>query len=329
MSFMKDADEVKVYLLEKGWVTSGQEVKVKPLSGGVSNQVWKIETPQDRWVMKQALAKLKVKTKWYSDVARIYREQQAMQTMASLVPKRAIPEIIHQDAENYTYMMSCAPEDTVTWKTSLLNGNFDSAVSEKVGRLLADIHNNSRTLALDTIEVFDDLTFFKQLRIEPFYEYLYKGKYPNLKIEISCLIRQLLDDRTVLVHGDFSPKNILVDKEGNVVLLDFEVAHWGNPVFDVAFCVAHFMLKGWASACYDEVLQMIHAFMSGYGSTPKNLQQHIGVMLLTRMDGKSPIDYITSEHTIEIIRQTGIHWITQPQDSDLMEQMMKTWKGGK
>lgn len=329
MSFMKDADEVKVYLLEKGWVTSGQEVKVKPLSGGVSNQVWKIETPEDRWVMKQALAKLKVKADWYSDVARIYREQQAMQIMASFVPEHVIPEIYHQDAENYTYVMACAPDNAITWKTSLMNGNFDPVISKKVGRLLADIHNNSRTLDPDKIKVFDDLTYFKQLRIEPFYEYLYKEKYPELKIEISYLVRQLVDDRKVLVHGDFSPKNILVDKEGNVVLLDFEVAHWGNPVFDVAFCVAHFILKGWASACYDEVLQMIHAFMSGYGSTPKNLQQHIGVMLLTRMDGKSPIDYITSEQTIEIIRQTGIHWITQPQDLYFMEQLIETWKGGK
>jgi aminoglycoside phosphotransferase (APT) family kinase protein len=325
MSLMDRPDEVRRYLLDKGWLAAEDQTDVVALSGGVSNQVWKISAPEGRWVMKQALPKLKVKADWYSDVARIIREQDAMRVLARFMPVGVIPEIVHDDPERFTYVMTCAPEEAVTWKTQLLQGDFDPSAAEQAGKLLAAMHQGSRSLPPETLQPFLDLTFFKQLRIEPFYSHLYENAYPGLRQPIQRLEQQVLESRTALIHGDYSPKNILVHGNANLIVLDYEVAHWGNPVFDQAFCMAHLMLKGWALEKKSEALACIRAFLAGYGAPAPDLLAHIGVMLLARIDGKSPVDYIPSALTTAI-RRTGVEWVAPQGECDALKEILNLWK---
>nr|WP_280521400.1 aminoglycoside phosphotransferase family protein [Paenibacillus mangrovi] len=301
------------------------EAVVEQLAGGVSCQVWKITCGETRLVLKQALAKLNVQAEWYSDVNRIVREVQAMKFLTQLLPENSLPQIVHEDPNEHLYVMTCAPEGAKTWKSVLMEGRFSVEVARQAGELLRMMHFNSRTAPLEQIKVFQDLSYFEQLRVDPFYVYL-KRLYPQLQSEIDDLIWELTENSSCIVHGDFSPKNMLVDDNDRMILLDYEVAHWGNPVFDVAFLLTHLLLKGWGLKRERESYALIQAFMNEYQLETRHLLPHIGLLLLARLDGKSTVDYIKDE-LIDIIRSTAIAWIQSTSVENPLPVIEKALKG--
>jgi hypothetical protein len=104
---------------------------------------------------------------------------------------------------------------------------------------------------------------------------------------------------------------MLIENGENIVLIDFEVVHWGNAVFDVAYCLGHLMLKGWHLQRQPDAIELIKVFLARYGSEVRNLIPHLGLMLLARMDGKSPVNYIRGENTKNVIRKVAINWIME------------------
>ena len=299
---------VKKYLIKAGIADKADEPFVENLSGGVSSWVWKIVLKNNRWVIKQALEKLKVEEDWFADVERIHREHEVMEALNDFVPKGAIPKVLHVDYINHIYMMSCAEEEAQTWKDILMKEAFSVSVAENAGYLLREIHHHSNSIDAGDKAKFQDQKYFIQLRVDPFHRFLMQ-KYPELSFAIQKLINEVTLQKTCLVHGDFSPKNMLVEKDDNIVLIDFEVAHWGNPVFDLAYCMGHLMLKGWHLKKHKEILKLIEMFLAAYCSEVNNLIPHLGLMLLARMDGKSPVNYITDENMKNAIRKVAINWI--------------------
>jgi aminoglycoside phosphotransferase (APT) family kinase protein len=302
------ADEVRAYLLHAEWLADGEPCAITELSGGVSCQVWKIVTSKGRWVLKQALPQLKVKSEWFSDVARIEREQVAMLALYPLLDAGQVPAIVYQDENAYLYMMVCAPEGAVTWKSQLQEGQFHTATAEAVGGMLRRLHAASRALPGESVDSLRDLKYFQELRIDPFHNELAR-KYPELILPIEDLKREVTEVGHCFVHGDFSPKNILVAGHHEVILLDYEVGHWGNPVFDLAFCIGHLVLKGIAYGREEAAQRCIEAFLRGYGVVPPGLMKHLGLMLLARIDGKSPVEYITDAAMKERVRRLGKQWL--------------------
>lgn len=301
-------EEVKKYLIKEGLVSSEDKVHVEYLSGGVSCRVWKIVRNKDRWVIKQALEKLDVKADWFSDVERIHREHHVMKQIEHIVPDSNVPKVLHTDYINHVYMMTCAEEGIETCKDLLMSGVFNVSTAKSAATLLSQIHSQSYKFDEEKKAEFSDQKYFNQLRIDPFHRFLIV-KYPELTSAINKLIDELTLEKTCLVHGDFSPKNMLVQKNGEIVLIDFEVAHWGNPVFDLAYCLGHLMLKAWHLKKYEELLSLIRAFLDSYKGKVSNLLPHLGLMLLARMDGKSPVNYIQDEGLKQIIRMVAIDWI--------------------
>lgn len=301
-------EEVVVYLNQEGLIKRNDNALVEHLSGGVSCRVWKISVNSDRWVIKQALEKLDVKADWFSDVERIHREHEVMKQLELVIPDSNIPKILHVDYVNHIYLMTCAEEGAQTWKELLMNGIFNPDTAKSAADILSQIHSQSHKIEDGVKAGFSDQKYFIQLRIDPFHRFLI-NKYPELSAEINALIEELTEQKTCLVHGDFSPKNMLVEKSGLIVLIDYEVAHWGNPVFDLAYCLGHLMLKAWHLNNPDQILKLINVFMDNYKGQVSNLLPHLGLMLLARMDGKSPVNYIQDETLKQIIRTTAINWI--------------------
>ena len=319
---------VKEYLIKAGFTDRADEPIIESLSGGVSCNVWKIVLNNNRWVMKQALEKLKVEEDWFSDVERIHREHEVMAALNHVVPKGTIPKVLHVDYSNHIYMMACAEEEAQTWKDILMKENFSISVAEKAGCLLRDIHYHSNSIDALNKAKFQDQKYFIQLRIDPFHRCLMQ-KYPELTSSIQKLIDEVTLQKNCLVHGDFSPKNMLIEKEDNVVLIDFEVAHWGNPVFDVAYCISHLMLKGWHLKKHTEILELIEVFLAAYSREVNNLIPHLGLMLLARMDGKSPVNYIKEENMKNVIRKVAINWIQdKARDTDTLQNIKKAFQIG-
>jgi 5-methylthioribose kinase len=305
---LESINGVMEYLVTEGMATKIDKPFVRYLSGGVSCRVWKVVLNENSWVIKQALEKLNVKSNWIADVERIHREHRVMEALRDLIAEDTVPKVLHTDYANHIYIMESAQEGARTWKELLMEGNFAVSIVTNTANILRQIHLNSNRMSPEAIEEFQDQKYFIQLRIEPFHRFL-MHQYPELSFPIQKLIEELTLEKTCLVHGDFSPKNILVEDNNHIVLIDFEVAHWGNPVFDVAYCIGHLMLKGWYLKKQQEVLKLIEVFLKVYNLETSNLIPHLGLMLLARIDGKSPVNYIMQEDMKMAIRKLAVNWI--------------------
>lgn len=308
---MLDASDYKVlaeYLVAHDVAGTGSVILVEPLPGGVSNTVLKITCNKGRFVLKQALGKLKVSSEWLADVERANVEKKALKFLPQLVPG-ITPALVHADEPNCLFIMECAPGDSVTWKSMLLDRDCDPVVARKAGGMLARIHQGSHELAAAR-ELFGDKKFFHQLRIAPFFEFL-KEKHPSLQKAIDAHIAASLDRELALVLGDYSPKNILVHNQ-NIIAIDFEVIHYGDPSFDTGFLTAHLFLKSVRNPegmhAYFEVLRqaMTEYFSHIHFISREQLEafavQQLAWLLLARVDGKSPAEYITDEKKKQFIR---------------------------
>jgi aminoglycoside phosphotransferase (APT) family kinase protein len=300
-------EEVENYLVYTGLLN--EKAVIKPLSGGVSSKVWNISTSRYSWVLKQALEKLQVEAEWYADITRIHREHEVMKALFPLLPNRTVPEVVHTDYVHHVYVMTAAAEGAPTWKEVMMNGHFSKSHAANAAGLLRTLHEQSSNLQKSDRAKFEEQTYFEQLRIAPFHRHV-SLQYPELAPFIEEIISELTLTKECLVHGDFSPKNILLEKH-NPVLIDYEVAHWGNPVFDVAFCLCHLMLKGWHLNKQKEAIALIETFLENYDRKLHNLVSHLGLMLLARMDGKSPVAYIRHEELRDKIRHVARNWIQQ------------------
>lgn len=280
-TLLSEADAAE-YLRGRGVIEGPAEAR--SLGGGVSNVVLKVGDV----VLKQSLPKLRVEEEWLAKQERALTEAAALQVAHELSPG-AVPRVLDVDPEAFTLTIECAPSDWRNWKDELLAGRADAAVAHELGRLLALWHKGT-----EGMDRFDDPEAFDQLRVDPYYRTILK-RHPDLVPQIGRCIEQMAATRRCLVHGDYSPKNVLVGPGGEVWVLDFEVAHLGDPAFDAAFLLNHLLLKSiHRPDDADAYRRCADAFTSGYGEQPgEYVLAHLGCLLLARVDGKSPAEYLT------------------------------------
>lgn len=292
--------------------------RITALGGGVSNTVLLIETDRRRFVLKQALAKLRVTDDWFSDRSRIFRESAAMRWAAPHLPPGAVPEILFEDRENGLIAMTAAPHAAETWKSLLLRGEIDAHIAGSVARMLAAIVRASWRDP-ECERHFGDQAVFDQLRIDPYYRTT-AARHPALRPQFDRLISESNARRVSLVHGDWSPKNFLVSA-GTVVAIDFEVTHFGDPAFDSAFLLNHLLLKSFYRPAWSgRYAQLANSFWEAYTAglpaecdwIERATLQHLGCLLLARVDGKSPAEYITEPGLREKVRRFAQSLILSP-----------------
>ena len=225
-------------VLEVG-VLGSEEMHFVPLSGGVSSDIYIIETPTSKFVLKQALPKLKVEADWKADIRRNLAEQDFNDYVAAFAPQN-VPEILFGDRKNAFFIMPYYGFPYRNWKEALLAGERSSHATREAARLLAKIHTESYR---DEIvrEAFDHSALFLDLRVEPYLIFT-GGRHPEWNKIFVEEAHRLMTHKETIIHGDFSPKNILVTKD-KLLLLDHEVACLGDPAFDIAFLLNHLLLK--------------------------------------------------------------------------------------
>ena len=311
MAFDLDETNAAAYLSSRGLVDPDSVEKVELLGWGVSNVLVKVQTRGDCMVIKQSLARLRVTEDWFADRERIYRECACIETLSTILPTGALPEVRYQDQDNYLFVMSCAPEEGVNWKEQLLAGQVDETVAGKVGAALGAIHRETTGSSAVRERFLNDQVFI-QLRIEP-YHWTTAKVHPDLAQVIQREAARMLEVKTALVHGDFSPKNIIVTGQ-DVFLLDFEVVHYGNPVFDLAFMLNHLMLKSVHNAGIRNMyFHAARSFWQGYteqagldlrtaAQRERDTIKQTGCLMLARIDGKSPAEYIVDPAVKESVR---------------------------
>ena len=289
------SDTVLAYLIEKKIISASDQAEVEVLTGGVSNVVLAITTKNQKMVLKQALAELMVAQKWEADQRRAIVEANAIALFHKLSPDQ-VPNLVFLDPERFILILDRVPVGSTVWKSDLLDGVINPDIAEVLGTTLAQWHNFGEKDKEARMQFMED-SLFEQLRIDPFYRFV-AAKNEALKPVISRLINELEGDKTTIVHGDFSPKNIMVGMDDQVYILDFEVTHVGNPVFDLAFLLAHLLCKkfrtdepleekllGAAAERFINAYEVIRPFAS-------SLSLHTALIALARVEGKSPVNYL-------------------------------------
>jgi aminoglycoside phosphotransferase (APT) family kinase protein len=212
-----------------------------------------------------------------------------------------------------------------------LRGEIRKQNAARAAQLLAIIHRKSWQNA-EAQTLFQTWPNFFALRVEP-YLLTTGARHPALNGLFQEEADRLSRTKLALVHGDFSPKNILVGAE-RLVLLDCEAAWFGDPAFDAAFLLNHLLLKALHHAPWrDRYVELIFAFWFTYRRElaekfASELERRIGrlllMLLLARIDGKSPVEYITEENKRELAR--SFVGTMLPAGAFALEEIAKAWR---
>ncbi|HSQ10640.1 MAG TPA: phosphotransferase [Burkholderiaceae bacterium] len=305
-------------LRELGLADAGAIVGT-PMTGGVSSEIWLIQTAQGPVCAKRALAKLRVAADWRAPIARNRYEARWMR-VASDAYAGCAPTVLGQHPSLGVLVMDYLPPSAFSlWKHRLRDGHADPATAAEVGRVLGKIHSYSARRPELATE-FDTDTIFFDIRLEPYLLATAK-KHPELASRLEHLVDVTRSNRVALVHGDVSPKNILIGASGPV-FLDAECAWWGDPAFDIAFCLNHLLLKClWTPAATPAFLAsydgLAKAYLQSVDWEPSGvLEQRAAALLpglfLARIDGKSPVEYVTEERQREQVRRVARELLKHP-----------------
>ena len=303
----------------------------QPLTGGVSSDIWRIDTAHGPICAKRALPKLRVAADWRAPIERNRYEARWMQVAAEAVPGAA-PRVLGQHPGLGVLAMDYLPNHAL-WKQQLREGVAQRDTAAAVGRALVRIHAQAAArpaLAAD----FDSQAIFFDIRLEP-YLLATAERHVDLAPQLQALVRDTQAQAISLVHGDVSPKNILVDGHAPV-FLDAECAVWSDPAFDLAFCLNHLLLKClWTPvatagflACFDG---LVDAYLPGVDWEPADALQRRAArllpgLLLARVDGKSPVEYLTQDAQRQVVR--GVARVLLERPVDRLGEVAQAWHQG-
>lgn len=300
-------DSVVEYLISKEILSSSENVQVEVLTGGVSNIVLAITTATKKLVLKQALAELAVAEKWEADQRRAIVEANAIELFHQLSPLQ-VPKLVFLDPQRFILVLERVPVGSTVWKSDLLAGIINPHIGAQLGKTLASWHNFGE-ITPSVKDKFMEDSLFNQLRIDPFYRFV-ADKNPQIQVDIRKLINELEGDKTTIVHGDFSPKNIMVAMNDEIYILDFEVTHVGNPVFDIAFLIAHLLCKFFRATDQLQVKLLANtanSFMKEYEKLrpiSNFFGKHAALIALARVEGKSPVNYLNQSTQLKLQMHT-------------------------
>jgi fructosamine-3-kinase len=292
----------------------------RPLAGGVASDIWAVEVGARFYCAKRALPKLRVAADWRAPIERNLYEARYM-AVAQCAAPGSVPVLHGQHAALGVLVMGWLnPATHPLWKQQLRDGRADAATAAAVGDTLGRIHAYAAARP-ELAAQFDTDEIFFDIRLEP-YLLATAERYPNLADVLGDLVAQTQAHKHSLVHGDVSPKNILIDPSGRPVLLDAECAWWGDPAFDLAFCLNHLLLKGlWVPrsrvgflACFDALAA---AHLQAVDWEPREALEARAArllpgLLLARVDGKSPVEYLGEDRQRDTVRRVARPLLQHP-----------------
>jgi aminoglycoside phosphotransferase (APT) family kinase protein len=328
------APELDRFLHRQGLATEAEKAAWTPLAGGVSSDIWRVDLPGRTICVKRALPKLRVGSDWWAPVSRNRYEWEWLRLAATIVPL-SVPRPLAHDPDLGLFAMSFLPAAGYPlWKRQLLAGRIEVETAARVGRLLATLHNATAGRP-EVAAAFDTTDNFRALRLDP-YLLATAARHPDLQPALVALVERTAQARIALVHGDVSPKNILVGADAPV-LLDAECAWYGDPAFDIAFCLNHLLLKPVLMPGHlDEFLRAFETMATSYLDEARfenraDLEARAASLLpalaLARIDGKSPVEYLVDRpFEQDLVRSLARPLISRPAAS--LTEVMGQWRAG-
>ena len=310
-------------------IQQNSKFSCKRITDGVSSDIWYIKTINRAFCAKRALSKLTVKEDWHAPVSRSNYEAKYFEVCKKIIPE-SFPKVLGHDKRKYILAMEWYDSKThEVWKKKLLSRKVDQKDTEEVAEILGKIHSvfyKDKEIEKN----FNNDKTFHDIRIEPYLLFTSKS-YPNFQKEFLDMAENLKKNKRTLIHGDFSPKNILISKT-KPKILDAETACWGDPTFDLAFCLNHILLKSILQRKYNInytplLLSFVNTYFNKFKAESKKnmlakLFKLLAMLLLARVDGKSPVEYLKSKDKI-IVRNLGKNLLEK--NITTVSEMMKVW----
>jgi 5-methylthioribose kinase len=311
--------DISAFLIRFGLIPSTAATRFELLGGGVSSDILKVESAWGVLVVKKALPKLRVAQEWRVPTSRNASEVAWLQVAREILPN-AVPKILAHDAEAGLFAMEYLSASThPVWKAQLHKGIVNLAVAVEVGHRIGTIHAATAHDAKLARRFANDAVF-QSIRLEPYLEATARV-HRNLAEPLLALSRTTLMTHIALVHGDVSPKNILIGPRGPM-FLDAECAWFGDPAFDLAFCLNHLLLKClWTPSAAPDFLAAFDRLAKSYlamvnwepaAAVEKRAARLLPGLFLARIDGKSPVEYVTEETHKERVRRVAGPLISAP-----------------
>lgn len=319
------------FLHTHGLAPHNATMRWTPLTGGVSSDIWRVDIDEQSLCVKCALPKLKVARDWRAPTTRNAYEWAWINFAFEHAPK-AVPRPLAHDANLGAFAMEFLDDAShPVWKAQLLAGMADAGIALQLAHLLGRLHAASAR-DQSVPEKFKTDEIFYSIRLEP-YLIATAQAHPTLATQLHRIAEDTLHTHKALVHGDVSPKNILVGP-ASPVFLDAECAWFGDPAFDVAFCLNHFLLKCLPQRAHSaDFLHCFDAFIQAYFThvsweDPTRLERRAALLLpglfLARIDGKSPVEYVTREEDKELVRRTAYPLIVRP--ANRLGEIAEAWR---
>jgi len=330
MSLSTEPSDIAAAIRGMGLIAQDEPCEIKALPGGVSCDVYAVRTAARTFCVKRALSKLRVAVDWRAPAERSKAEVAWMGLVAGIDP-RWVPEILGEDRARNLFAMEYFPPETFpVWKSLLADGTADAAFAARVGETVGRIH--AATAGRDDVaHDFANPVQFRALRIDAYLLHAAE-KNPDVAKPIKAMAQGITQARIALMHGDVSPKNILSGPEGPV-FLDAETCCYGDPAFDLAFCLNHLLLKGvWHPEHAALYAASFAALKDAYFTQldweePAGLEERtarlLAAFLLARIDGKSPVEYITSDNDKAFVRATAKKFLNGRTAS--LDDMLARW----
>lgn len=317
MKFELTVESAPAWVAEHSLNPAEVPLRVVELSGGISATVLAVTWPSGTSVvLKQPCSRLRVEDVWEADIARLETEVAALRVYSELTPG-IVPRVIAHDPANHIFAMEFLGDNARNWQDEIADGRVHAASGAWAGQLLGTWH--SRTLHSEILERFDKAEAFRQQRLRPFYEAVMERRV-DLASAIVPYCAQLQGEGLCLVDGDFAPKNILIAPSGDGFVVDFEVAHAGNPLFDLAFFLSFVVLSAvrWPDRAA-ELRALGEGFLAGYAdatggglaSDSSSVVGHTACLVLARTDGVSPAQFLDAASRVRV-RRAGVHLLQHP-----------------
>ena len=325
---------VAALLARIGMLDAGESPVLELLTGGVSSLIVRASTSRGTVCVKKALAKLRVASDWHAPVERSLAELAWLKLAAEIVPG-AVPKVIGEDRVSMAFAMEYLdPQTHPVWKSQLRDGTIDPPTARAVANRLVRIHSATASRP-ELARQFANENQFYALRLEPYFAATAQ-RHPDRSDALHALIATTRESRLALMHGDVSPKNILVGPQGPV-FLDAECACWGDPAFDLAFCANHLLLKcvwhpEWTGRYVECFGVLVRTYLDGVDWEARErievrAARLLAGMLLARIDGRSPVEYITDESGRDKVRGFARARLASPAASlaDIASQWTGLW----
>ncbi|MBT3341846.1 MAG: aminoglycoside phosphotransferase family protein [Gemmatimonadetes bacterium] len=285
------------YLRKKRCIGASEPIlDMRQIGDGLKNLVFHVTTPEKRLIVKQAHSRVQIKERWWTDRKRIFAEKNCIEILANVLPPDIFPDAMNEDRTNFILVTTAPSKDAVLWESELAGGRIDLQIAAQAGELLASVHNLTAGVR-EVKTMFKDLRGFEQLRIEPLYDQVAKS-FPEIQKQVDTRAKELMKPGKCLVLADLRPRNVYVNS-GELYLVDFATAHYGQPSFDLGFYAADLCLKAMLNHPQKAAfLEAINVFWMAYfkiaeypkaADTERAALSDFGCLLLSLVAGRAPV----------------------------------------